>query len=104
MRTIFVTILAAAAVFAARAERVVKPFDDGWEFAMEGKAFAPVAVPHDWAIAGPFDPNGAHSNGKLPWKGKGRYRKSLVLDKVPQGRAFLEFDGVMGRAFTRVNG
>ena len=101
--TIF-SIAAASAVLSAGAERVIKPFDDGWEFAKEGGSFAPVSVPHDWAIAGPFDPNGSPGTGKLPWHGKGRYRKSLVLDKVPQGRTFLEFDGVMARAVAKVNG
>ena len=101
--TIF-SIAAAFAALSAGAERVIKPFDDGWEFAKEGGAFAPVAVPHDWAIAGPFNPNGGPGTGKLPWKGKGRYRKNLVLDKAPQGRTFLEFDGVMARAVAKVNG
>ena len=101
--TIF-SIVAAFAVLSAGAERVVKSFNDGWEFAKEGGQFAPVAVPHDWAIAGPFDPNGSGGTGKLPWKGKGRYRKTLVLAEKPRGRVFIEFDGVMARAVAKVNG
>ncbi|MBN2001289.1 hypothetical protein JW935_27340 [candidate division KSB1 bacterium] len=27
-----------------------------------------VRLPHDWAIAGPFDPNSNGSTGKLPWQ------------------------------------
>ena len=101
--TIF-SIAAAFAVLSAGAERVVKSFNDGWEFAKEGGQFSPVAVPHDWAIAGPFDPNGSGGTGKLPWKGKGRYRKTLVLAEKPRGRVFIEFDGVMARAVAKVNG
>ena len=54
-------------------EGVILPdFDDsGWK---------PVQLPHDWAIAGPFDPSGDGSTGKLPWKGVGWYRKTFTLD------------------------
>ncbi len=83
--------------------RTVTDFTDGWSFAKEGEAFAPVAIPHDWAIAGPFIPNGQGSTGKLPWKGRGAYRKTIVLDETPKGRVFLDFDGVMTRATVFVN-
>lgn len=68
-------------------------FDDsGWE---------PVRLPHDWAIAGPFDPEGDGSTGKLSWKGVGWYRKTFTLDSDYAGRrVYFDFDGVM--AFPRV--
>ena len=97
-----------AAVFALGAAlanaRTRESFNDGWEFAREGEAFRPVRVPHDWAIAGPFDDALKPDTGLLPWKGRGVYRKTFVLDALPQGRFFLDFDGVMARATVLVNG
>ena len=84
--------------------RETKCFNDGWEFAREGAAFAPVEIPHDWAIAGPFNPEGEARSGKLPWKGAGRYRKTIVINEKPKGRVFIDFDGVMSRAVAYVNG
>ena len=84
--------------------RTRESFNDGWEFAREGEAFAPVRVPHDWAIAGPFNPKETGHTGKLPWRGRGVYRKSLVLAEKPTGRVFLDFDGVMAHGTVFVNG
>ena len=95
---------AALAVAASASARTVENFNAGWEFARDGEAFAHVAVPHDWAIAGPFDVKHGGNVGSLPWKGRGTYRKSLVLAEKPKGRVFLEFDGVMARATVFVNG
>lgn len=99
----FVILMTVSLAFAIEA-RTVRPFNDGWSFSRGGKPFEQVAIPHDWAIAGPFDPNGDGNTGKLPWKGAGTYRKSLVLDEAPKGRLFLDFDGVMARATVFVNG
>ena len=72
-------------------------FDDsGWEV---------VRLPHDWAIAGPFDPAGDGSTGKLPWKGIGWYRKAFTLDAVYTGRrVYFDFDGVMAFPSVYING
>lgn len=94
----------ALAVAASASARTVENFNAGWEFARDGEAFARVAVPHDWAIAGPFDVKHGGNVGSLPWKGRGTYRKLLVLAEKPKGRVFLEFDGVMARATVFVNG
>ena len=81
-----------------------------WRFARENHLWCDVSVPHDWAIAGPFDPLGSGHQGKLPWKGIGRYERSLMLTEEEQkiladgGRAYLEFDGVMARPAVTVNG
>ena len=37
-----------------------------------------VRLPHDWAIAGPFNPEENGFAGKLPWRGVGWYRKSFT--------------------------
>jgi beta-galactosidase len=79
-------------------EQVIQAgFDDsGWES---------VRLPHDWAIAGPFDPAGDGSTGKLPWKGVGWYRKNFTLDtEYSDRRVYLDFDGVMAFPSVYVNG
>ena len=66
-----------------------------------------VDLPHDWAIAGPFDPAASGSQGKLPWKGEGWYKRALDLctEAVENGsRAILLFDGVMANPSVFVNG
>lgn len=83
-----------------------------WEFSRTGEDWAAVSVPHDWAIAGPFDPaidrqtvaifqNGEKRatektgrTGSLPWIGRGEYRTTVTL---PGGvsSAALVFEGAM---------
>ena len=85
-----------ALAFSVSAARNVALFNDGWEFSRDKKNWQAVEVPHDWAIAGPFDPKGDHNTGKLPWKGIGFYRKQLVVDKpLTDRRVIFDFDGVM---------
>ncbi len=102
-------LMGAAVLIAAQVGfgRDVTSFNEGWSFAFEGEKFAAVEVPHDWAIAGPFDfkdPNIGWT-GKLPWIGKkGIYKKTLVLKEKPKGRVWLDFDGVMMHATVKVNG
>ena len=98
----------AAAAHAAGAlaqAREVSDFCDGWEFSRDMKSWRAVDVPHDWAVEGPFNPEGDPHTGKLPWKGTGYYRKSLVLGEPPAGRrVFLDFDGIMCDGTVYVNG
>ena len=85
--------------------RVTVDFCDGWEFSKDRRDWRNVSVPHDWAIEGPFDPQGDANSAKLPWRGKGWYRKTLNLPKAPEGRRiFLEFDGIMCDGLVTVNG
>ena len=85
---------------------------EGWSFRRPGEAWRTVRVPHDWAIAGPFDKeidkqvvaivqNGEKvatektgRTGSLPWIGSGEYRTRIA---IPEGTGFasLVFDGVM---------
>ena len=89
---------------AACAARMTVNFNGGWEFSRDKVEWRAVDVPHDWAIEGPFDPEGDTHTGKLPYKGVGYYRKRTVLDAVPKGcRVFLDFDGVMCDGTVYVN-
>lgn len=92
-----------------------------WDFSQDGKSWHQVTVPHDWAIAGPFDKkwdlqhvaikeNGEthateHSgrSGALPWIGKGEYKTTF---KMPEGYKHTEiyFDGAMAGPQVYVNG
>ena len=64
-----------------------------------------VRLPHDWAIAGPYEPRGDANTGKLPWRGEGWYRKRFVLPRADAGKQiYLDFDGVMAMPTVYVNG
>lgn len=93
---------------------------EGWTFEKDGKSET-VRIPHDWAIAGPFDrSNDAQEvcvwddnetepllregrTGGLPVIGTGVYTRTFT---VPDDAKFasLVFDGVMGDAEIRVDG
>ena len=89
---------------------IVSPLSGEWEFSRGTGEWLRVSVPHDWAIAGPFDQKTAGWQGKLPWKGDGRYRRAFGLSGEQKalldggGRAYLEFDGAMASPRVRLNG
>ena len=72
-------------------------FDDsGWER---------VDLPHDWAIEGPFNPEGNPDTAMLPWKGEGWYRKHFFLPEDAKGKRLqFIFDGVMAHPTVYLNG
>ena len=92
-----------------------------WDFSQDNKTWKQVQIPHDWAIAGPFDKkwdlqkvaiaqNGeteatekSGRSGALPWIGEGWYRTTV---DIPQGyeAAELVFDGAMSEPRVSING
>ncbi len=95
------------------------------EFSRDSLSWQPVTIPHDWAIAGPFDKkwdlqtvaitqNGetkatekSGRSGALPWIGQGWYRTTVTLTPDEAGGgAFSElvFDGAMAEPTVYVNG
>ena len=92
-----------------------------WDFSRDGKVWSQVAVPHDWAISGPFDKkwdlqmvaieqNGetektekSGRSGALPWIGEGMYKMNWTAPKDYK-RAVLVFDGAMSQPVVSVNG
>ena len=92
-----------------------------WDFSRDGKSWQQVAVPHDWAISGPFDKkwdlqmvaieqNGetektekSGRSGALPWIGEGMYKMNWTAPKGYK-RAVLVFDGAMSQPVVSVNG
>lgn len=111
-------IIAFTAIAACRlhAETRVENFNAGWRFARGAQtnvetasfndaAWTRVHLPHDWAIAGPYEPKGDANTGKLPWRGEGWYRKAFLLPGADAGkRVYLDFDGAMAMPTVYVNG
>lgn len=83
----------------------VGPCENGAAADCDDSQWQIVRLPHDWAIAGPFDDKFDGRTGKLPWRGEGWYRKTFTLDAKDRGRRiYLDFDGVMARPRVYVNG
>ena len=126
MREKLITMLLATTLTTLAQPRQEVILTDGWQFQaeQEGKVqekWQTVRVPHDWAIAGPFDrkwdlqkvaieQNGEKEateksgrSGALPWIGAGHYRRIFY---IPQGceRAELVFDGAMSEPTVCING
>ncbi|KPK41206.1 MAG: hypothetical protein AMJ65_09910, partial [Phycisphaerae bacterium SG8_4] len=96
--------------------RKVINFNRDWKFAkgdlqaaetleFDDSSWTEVRLPHDWAIAGPFNPAENGYAGKLPWKGVGWYRKTFTLDDSGGNRrVYFDFDGVMAFPKVYING
>lgn len=116
----FMTLaLALSTLCQAQSRKVIKL--SSWDFSRDGKSWQQVAVPHDWAISGPFDKkwdlqkvaieqNGetektekSGRSGALPWIGEGMYKLNWTAPKGYQ-RAVLVFDGAMSQPVVTVNG
>jgi beta-galactosidase len=93
------------------------------KFDFDDSSWETVAVPHDWAIEGPFNKdidvqdktffeNGIKTTfqytgrtGALPHIGTGWYRKKITFPQKYKGhRCFIEFDGAMSHARVYLNG
>jgi len=69
-------------------------------------AWQAVNLPHDWAIEGPFLPQGDFGGmGRLPSWGIGWYRKAFHVPSTDVGKRIeLEIDGAMSYAMVWLNG
>jgi beta-galactosidase len=91
-------------------------FNDSWLFlnqetvGVEAENYNDVTwkkldLPHDWAIAGPFDKKYSTRTGGLPIYGTGWYRKHFVLPKTNKNKIIrIEFEGAMYDAHVWING
>jgi beta-galactosidase len=135
MKKSFIIVFLICITFQTKAQkREVQLLDTGWRFLnkeipttnvnqVDDSSWQTVTVPHDWAIAGPFDmtidmqkvtviedgDRGAKlrtgRTGALPCFGIGWYRKALTISKSDEGkRVFVEFDGAMSRSKVYLNG
>ena len=121
MKTYLLTTLALLTTVSVGAQRQEMTLSDDWQFSHDRQSWQTVSVPHDWAIAGPFDKkwdlqvvrieqNGEKEateksgrSGSLPWIGEGHYRRTF---RVPSQYAHAElvFDGAMAEPTVYVNG
>ena len=117
--TFMTLVLALSTMCQAQSRKVINL--PSWDFSRDGNSWSQVAVPHDWAISGPFDKkwdlqmvaieqNGEKEkteksgrSGALPWIGEGMYKMNLQLPKGYK-RAVLVFDGAMSQPVVSVNG
>ena len=135
MKKSFIIVFLICITFQTKAQkREVQLLDTGWRFLnkeipmtninqVDDSSWQTVTIPHDWAIAGPFDmtidmqkvtviedgDRGAKlrtgRTGALPCFGIGWYRKVLPISKADEGkRVFVEFDGAMSRSKIYLNG
>lgn len=116
----FLLFLLLMTAIQAMAQRTIQQLSS-WEFSRDSVNWERVAIPHDWAISGPFDKkydlqyvaieqNGetektekSGRSGALPWIGKGYYRTTVNVD-TDFHYAELFFDGAMSEPVVRVNG
>ena len=121
MKKRLLAILLFATTIASAQVRQEITLSEGWKFSQDKKSWKNVIIPHDWAIAGPFDKkwdlqkvaieqNGeteatekSGRSGALPWIGEGHYKRTL---NIPEGfeRAELVFDGAMAEPTVSLNG
>ncbi len=116
MRLVWVLAVLMGAV-QAQAPRQTLPFDQGWLFqqadadgagepGFADAAWTKVDLPHDWAIAGPFEEtNPSKGQGAFAPAGIGWYRKHFAVPATDaKKRVFVEFDGVMANSDVWING
>ena len=121
MRTHLLSQACLMVVRALRQNRQETTLTDGWLLSKDQQTWQNVCVPHDWAIAGPFDKkwdlqkvrieqNGEKEateksgrSGALPWIGEGHYKRNI---QIPAGckHAELMFDGAMAEPTVYLNG
>jgi beta-galactosidase len=101
----------------AQMPRNTTEFDHGWLFqqsdaggaqepAFADAGWVKVELPHDWAIAGPFEAsNPSGGAGAFAPAGIGWYRRHFTLAETDaKKRVFVEFDGVMANSDVWING
>ena len=121
MRSRLLTLACILASCACGQTRQETTLSDGWQFSQDLETWQTVRVPHDWAIAGPFDKkwdlqmvaieqNGeteatekSGRSGALPWIGQGHYRRIINIPADCQ-HAELVFDGAMAEPVVSING
>lgn len=121
MKKLLLSMLLAAPLSLLAQPRQEINLSDNWLFSHDKQQWQSVSVPHDWAIAGPFDKkwdlqkvaivqNGeteatekSGRSGALPWIGKGHYRRTINIPRKWM-HAELVFDGAMAEPTVYLNG
>ena len=121
MRRKLLVVSLVAFIWASAQTRQEITLSDNWSFSHDQQTWETVCVPHDWAIAGPFDKkwdlqkvaieqNGEKEateksgrSGALPWIGEGYYKRIIQIPADCQ-HAELVFDGAMSEPTVFLNG
>lgn len=121
MKKLLLSMLLAAPLSLLAQPRQEINLSENWSFSHDKKTWQSVSVPHDWAIAGPFNKkwdlqkvaivqNGeteatekSGRSGALPWIGKGHYRRTINIPRKWM-HAELVFDGAMAEPTVYLNG
>ena len=121
MRLTLLSIVWFVAMGAFAQQRKEITLSDNWQFSHDRHTWESVSVPHDWAIAGPFDKqwdlqkvaieqNGEKEateksgrSGALPWIGEGFYQRTILIPADCR-HAELLFDGAMSEPTVFLNG
>ena len=121
MRLTLLSIVWFVALGAFAQQRKEITLSDNWQFSHDRHTWESVSVPHDWAIAGPFDKqwdlqkvaieqNGEKEateksgrSGALPWIGEGFYQRTILIPADCR-HAELLFDGAMSEPTVFLNG
>ena len=121
MKKQLLTMLLAVPLSMVAQPRQEITLSENWSFSHDKKEWQSVSVPHDWAIAGPFNKkwdlqkvaivqNGeteatekSGRSGALPWIGKGHYRRTINIPRKWM-HAELVFDGAMAEPTVYLNG
>ena len=121
MKKQLLTMLLAVPLSMLAQPRQEMTLSENWSFSHDKKEWQSVSVPHDWAIAGPFNKkwdlqkvaivqNGeteatekSGRSGALPWIGKGHYRRTINIPRKWM-HAELVFDGAMAEPTIYING
>lgn len=121
MKKLLVAAMMAAGFMAIHARTDVR-LTKRWQFSKDSVRWESVAIPHDWAIYGPFsrdndlqkvavEQNGETEEtwktgrtGGLPYVGKGYYRTTFEVPDTAGKSLTLLFDGAMSHARVYVNG
>ena len=121
MKKELLTCLLSAPLSLAAQQHQETMLSDDWLFSQDKTEWETVSVPHDWAIAGPFDKkwdlqrvaivqNGEKEateksgrSGALPWIGEGHYKRTIQIPKDCK-HAELVFDGAMSEPTVYLNG
>jgi len=121
MKKGIITVLLAAPLSLLAQQRQEITLSDNWLFSQNKTDWKTVSVPHDWAIAGPFDKkwdlqkvaieqNGeteatekSGRSGALPWIGEGHYKRTITIPEDYK-HAMLVFDGAMSEPTVSING
>jgi len=114
MKSFIYTLFGIAIALTFATARETKPLDDGWRFnagdvanaqnpACNDRDWQEVHIPHDWAIAGPYNKAAGGAQGYLRRSQVGWYRLHLP-DIAPEDHARVQFDGVYRESEVWING